>query len=500
MKRLNATMLGSLPSHIALPQYDRETRECGIVHIGVGAFHKAHQAVYTNRAITKNGGDWMIAGVSLRSSTARDELEAQNYLYSLTASGGPEEEISIVGSIKEIHVAPEDLDKALSLIARPSVHVVTLTITEKGYCLKADSGELDLEHPDIFHDLESPDTPISAIGFLGASLRNRKRANGQPITIISCDNLNENGKKLERAIKRFLQVTDPETLDWVKKNTTFPSTMVDRIVPATTAQDRDDRAARLGCLDQACVKTEAFSQWVIEQNFAGPVPDWQGAGATYVNDVHPYELAKLRLLNGPHSAIAYLGALAGHEFAHQVMDDPMLAGFIEYLMKAEIAPMLLMPAGFDLCEYTNSLRERFRNAALEHRTLQIAMDGSQKLPQRIVPILEERLAKELPVGGLLLVIAAWMAHVSGRGYPDNVPPVEDPMAGRLSSIAEAKPDSSALVMAYLQIGEIFGHRLEDKQSLLPDLITAFDAICQDAHGAIRSTMSVNRTAKYMGEE
>lgn len=454
MKRLSAENLSQLNGKAILPQYDRSDHGIGIVHIGVGAFHKAHQAIYIDDALALSGGDWMISGVSLRSSRARDELLPQDNLYSVKTSDGNHQEYRIVGAIKEMHVLIENPVEAIAHLARPEVHVATLTITEKGYCLTG-AGELDWNNEEIAHDLENPETPKSAIGYLAAGLRQRCVEKTGPLTIISCDNISGNGEKLQRALCEFLARNDNETFQWVRSNTTFPSTMVDRIVPATTDLDKKVCADALGVEDHACVKTEAFTQWVIEDKFAGPIPDWQAVGALIVDDVEPFELAKLRLLNGAHSAIAYLGLLSGHEFVHELMADPPLANFIEHLMDDEIMPMVEPPQGLDLTNYAVSLRQRFRNASLQHQTAQIAMDGSQKLPQRILPVLRQRLAADLPTERLTIVVAAWIAAMTGWGYSGAKPTVSDPMAQRIGRLANNNTDTSALVREVLGITEIF---------------------------------------------
>lgn len=497
MTRLSSETLPQLTGKAALPQYDRSKHGVGIVHIGVGAFHKAHQAVYTDDALAQNGGDWMISGVSLRSPNARDELHPQDGLYSVQANDGENERYRIIGALKEMHVLPENPEAAIAQLARRDVHVVTLTITEKGYCLTG-AGALDWNNAEIAHDLKNPENPKSAIGYLAAGLRQRAAEGAGPLTIISCDNISGNGDKLESALTDYLERSDKNVLRWVKANTSFPSTMVDRIVPATTDADRSDSAKALGIEDQACVKTEAFTQWVIEDKFAGPVPGWRDAGALIVGNVESFETAKLRLLNGAHSAIAYLGLLSGHEFVHQVMADVALADFISQLMDDEIMPEVEPPQGLDLADYAASLRQRFQNASLQHRTAQIAMDGSQKLPQRILPVIQQRLADNKPSERLIIVVAAWIAYMTGRGYEGIRPEVNDPMAERVADLTENSGDASQLVRKLLGIEEIFGSDLPQDTIFSAKLIAILEKLLEKGlKNILAETVGVSEVEKLM---
>lgn len=458
-QRLSVATLKDLPENVDRPAYDRDHHGAGIVHIGVGAFHKAHQAIYTDRVLASSGGNWMISGVSLRSPRAREELAPQDHLYTLSVRDGDGEVLQVVGALKDVRVAAENMNAALGLLAQPDIHVVTLTVTEKGYCFCPDTGQLDLTNTDVAHDLKHPEAPKTAVGFVAAGLMRRAESGGSPITVISCDNLRHNGKCVENAVLLFLERTSPETLKWCQRNARFPMSVVDRIVPATTAQDRDEIAEKLTVWDSACVKTEPFCQWIIEDNFAGPVPDWADAGALIVPDVEPYELAKLWLLNGAHSAIAYLGSLAGHELVHEAMADGALAAFIRKLMEQEIAPMVPAPQGFDVAGYTSSLRARFANPALRHRTQQIAADGSQKLPQRILPVIRKRLDQGLSCDALATVIASWMIFVSRRGTKGAATVVEDPMAEQLARVVAATSDTNTLLDNFLKLEDVFGDDL-----------------------------------------
>lgn len=472
--RLNAQTLEVLSSALQKPRYDRTSKRVGIVHLGIGAFHRAHQALYTDDAMAQLGGDWLIAGVSLRSASIRDALAPQQGLYSVGIRANDSAVRRVVGAVDRVLVAPEDPEAVIALLSAPHVHVVTLTITEKGYCLNAATGQVDFDHPDIRHDLMHPDQPRSAIGFLAAALVRRAKAH-LPINIISCENLSENGPKLRAAVMEFLDQTSTGINDWVADHVAFPATMVDRIVPATTDDDLEEAERALGVRDEAAVKTEAFSQWVIEDQFTAPRPAWEQVGALVVPNVLPYEHLKLRLLNGPHSAIAYIGALAGYDFVHQVMEQPVLRRYIGDLMTLEIAPEVEIPEGFDVSAYINDLQARFSNAALNHRTLQIAMDGSQKLPQRILPVIERRLARGQSVIGLSLAVAAWMCFVGERHYLAQVFDLSDPLADTLRS---PTPDASAeaLVDRLLAIESIFSRPLAESDVFRATLIAGVEQL------------------------
>jgi fructuronate reductase len=447
-RRLSQATLGELPPHIARPRHDRTTLQNGIVHLGLGAFHRAHQAVMTDAVLAGGDTRWGITAASLRSPATRDALAPQDGLYTLDQRGVDDRQ-SVIGSITRILVAPEDPAALVAAMAHPHTHVVSLTVTEKAYCRDPASGALDAADPAIRHDLANPQAPRSVFGFLAASLARRRAEGLAPFTVLCCDNLPANGQTVRRLLTRFATLQDRDLGAWLEDALTCPDTMVDRIVPATTDADRARVAARLGLDDAWPVIAEPFSQWVIEDRFTGPRPAWESAGATLVADVAPFETMKLRLLNGSHSALAYLGSLAGHETVADAMADPGLAAFIPRLMQAT-APTLAMPAGTDLTAYQAALLERFRNPALRHRTLQIAMDGSQKLPQRLLAPMAELLAAGRPITCHAMAVAAWMRHI-GTTTP------QDPMVETLMRLAaEAGPEPQRLVPALLGVRAIFG--------------------------------------------
>ena len=321
-ERLGSTNLNRLPAEVARPAYDRAAVQTGVVHLGIGAFHRAHQAMYFDQALACGDLRWGIVGVSLRSGAVRDQLVPQQGLYSLLVRDGEEVRVRIIGAVRDVLVAAEDPVKVVQLLAQPHVHVVTLTVTEKGYKLDPASGELLREDAQIAADLRDLSAPRTALGFLVAGLGARHRSGLRPFTVISCDNLPHNGRRLRDGVLVLARVHDAALADWITHAGAFPATMVDRIVPAPTEADRTQLAQRIGLEDRAAVSTEPFCQWVIEERFAGPVPDFAAVGAQLADDVVPWEQAKLRLLNGAHSAMAYIGGLAGIEFVHQFVTLP----------------------------------------------------------------------------------------------------------------------------------------------------------------------------------
>jgi fructuronate reductase len=450
-------VLPRLPGAIGRPAYDRSRLGVGIVHLGLGAFHRAHQAAYTDDALAREFGPWGICGVSLRGVAVRDQLAPQDCLYTLVERSAAGERLAVIGAVREVLYAPDDPAVVAARIADPAVRIVSLTVTEKGYCHDPATGLLNHGHPDIAHDLAEPVRPRSTVGMLCAGLAARRRRGAGPVTVLCCDNLPHNGRMLAGIVRSFAEAQGGGLGDWIGANASFPCTMVDRIVPATTDRDRDGAARALGCRDEGAVVAEPFRQWVIEDAFAAGRPAWERAGAEIVADVAPYETMKLRLLNGSHSALAYLGFLAGHDYIHQVMADPPFPRFMGALMDREVGPTLSVPAGVDLAGYKRSLVERFANPALGHRTRQIAMDGSQKLPQRLLGTVRDRLARGQPVHLLGLAVAAWMRYVAGtdeRGQPIEV---ADPLAPELSRIARAAAGQpAALLDGLLQVKAVFG--------------------------------------------
>ncbi|PAQ06255.1 mannitol dehydrogenase family protein [Mesorhizobium temperatum] len=418
-RRLSNSTRQALPASVAVPGYDRNHVVPGIVHLGVGAFHRAHQAAYIDDCLAAGEMDWGIVGVSLRSADTRDALAPQDGLYTLAVRSSDRESLRVVGSILSMLVAPEDPGAVLAALTDPRTSIVTLTITEKAY-LRVAGGGLDTAHPDIVHDLANPQMPRTAHGFLAESLARRRAAGIQPFTLLCCDNLPANGATLHRLLVEFAALRGTDLARHIADEVAFPSSMVDRIVPATTDADRARISGQLGVEDAWPVMTEPFCQWVVEDDFPAGRPAWERFGVTMVGDVGPFEDMKLRLLNGSHSAIAYLGLLSGFETVDRAFANPAIRQFVDGLW-AEAITTLPKDAGLDTADYTAQLAERYSNTALAHRTAQIANDGSQKLPQRIVASAMERLSAGAPPAHLMLVVAAWIAACEARGkaLPEN---------------------------------------------------------------------------------
>lgn len=427
----------------------------GIVHLGLGAFFRAHGAIYTEDAIAASGGDWGILGVSLQSPGTRDALQPQGWTYTALELGPGGPKPRHVQALQGVVVAPEDPAAVIARMADPAVKIVSLTVTEKGYCHEPATGALNLGHPDIVHDIINP-LPLSAPGLIVRALAARRAAGTAPFTAMTCDNLPNNGRVLRGVVLALAREIDPELAGWIAAEGRFPATMVDRIVPATKPEDIAEVERITGRHDAAPVIHEPFRQWVIEDDFVrGDRPDWGAAGAELVRDVTPYEHMKLRMLNGTHSALAYLGYLAGHDTIADTIADPVFARFADHLWLAEIIPVLAPPEGVALRDYARALCARYENPAIRHRTWQIAMDGSQKLPQRILGTLAESFAAGRRAPGLVLAVAAWMRYVGGvdeRGQPIEV---KDPLAGRLRALSDAAVTPQARVDALLSVREVF---------------------------------------------
>lgn len=426
----------------------------GIVHLGLGAFFRAFGCAYVTDAMAASGGDWGITGVSLRSPDTRDALRPQGWAYTLVELGPDGRPPRVITALNDVLVAPENPRAVLHAMQDPQVRIVTLTVTEKGYCHNPATGALNPDHPDIVHDLAS-DLPISAIGFITRALQARRAAGIAPFTVLTCDNLPANGKLVRAMVLDFAARIDPALADWIAQEGRFPCTMVDRITPATTATDRAWLADQTGRADAGPVMTEPFSQWAIEDDFVGGHrPDLAAAGAEMVADVTAHETMKLRMLNGTHSALAYSGYLAGHDTVAQTVADPVFARYARALW-SEIIPTVTAPSGVDLTAYADALMARYANPAIHHRTWQIAMDGSQKLPQRLLGTLRDRMDAGQGAPALCMAVAAWMRYVSGTDEAGAPIDVRDPLAARLRDAALGASEPDGKVAALLGIPEVF---------------------------------------------
>jgi fructuronate reductase len=426
----------------------------GIVHLGLGAFFRAFGCVYIADAMAVAGGDWGIVGVSLRSPTTRDALRPQGWAYNALTLDAEKPSLRRIEVLNGVLVAPEDPEAVLAAMADPAVKIVSLTVTEKGYCHQPATGELDEEHPDILHDLNNR-PPRSAIGFIVRALQRRRDLGVAPFTVLSCDNLPDNGKLARGVVQSFAQLIDPTLADWIAEHGRFPCTMVDRITPATTQTDIDNVTALTGQYDAAPVVHEPFKQWAIEDNFvAGARPTFAAAGAELVTDVRRHEEMKLRMLNGTHSALAYTGYLAGHCRISYVVADPIFAGYVKMLW-SEIIPTVDAPRGVDLNTYADDLFNRYANPAVRHLTWQIAMDGSQKLPQRLLETLRENMQAGRPTDALLLAVAAWMRYACGVDEVGRPIDVRDPKIDTIRARIAGMQTPAEIVPALLAMRSVF---------------------------------------------
>jgi fructuronate reductase len=456
LTRLTTNTLSALPATVRRPAYDRARLTPGIVHLGLGAFARAHLCEYTEDALELEFGAWSVTGASLQRPDQRDRLSPQDGLYTLLkrAPAGPE--LRIIGCVSAVLVAPENPAALIARMASSDTRIVSLTVTEKGYCHDPATGRLKADHPDIVHDLANPLSPRSAVGLIVAALKARRAAGLGPFTALSCDNLPHNGGVLRGLVRDFAALSDDGLAQWIEANGAFPATMVDRIVPATTEADIAEVAGLIGLEDAAPVIGEPFRQWAIQDVFAAGRPAWEKVGAQMVSEVAPFEFMKLRMLNGAHSSLAYLGYLAGNETVSEASGDPVFARFLEGLW-AEIIPTVPAPQGVVLGDYAQALLARFRNPAIRHRTWQIAMDGSQKLPQRLLGTIRDRLKQDAPIDHLALGVAAWMRYVAGTDEKGATIDVRDPLAVTFAEKAKvAGHNATALSRSLLGIEAIFG--------------------------------------------
>jgi fructuronate reductase len=480
--RLSPAALAALPAAVQRPAFDRSRLRVGIVHLGLGAFARAHLLACNDAALARAAADsntdadaWGVLGVSLRHADVHHALQPQQGLYTLTLRDAHGSRTQLMGSLLGVLVAPQSPAAVLQALASPDTRVVSLTVTEKGYCHDPATRRLRSDHPDIVHDLLHPQAPRSSIGF---AVHARRRAAGSGgLSLLSLDNLPANGDTLRGLVLAFAERLDAGLVAWIAAHCSFPNSMVDRIVPRGTEADRQQVAGLLGCDDAGAVVAEPYLAWAVEDRFVRGRPDWSAGGARWVPRAEPWERLKLRLLNGSHSAIAYAGVLAGWPTVDQAIAQPALRAFVQRLMTLEAAPTLAheLP-GVDLGAYAQELLQRFDNPALAHRTAQIAMDGSQKLPQRLLAPLRERLAAGLGVEHLASAVALWLLHLRGHEEAGRSIALDDPLAPALQALwreAQALDDATERARALTRFAPVFGD-LADAAPLLQALARAFE--------------------------
>jgi len=444
MTRLSRAALATLPAAVTRPGHDPASIRTGVVHFGPGAFHRAHQADVFDRVLDSDPR-WGIAAVSLRSPGTVDALKAQDGLYTLAVIDR-EPATRIIAAHSDA-VGPGEGAKLRTLLADPAVKLATSTVTEKGYCLAAD-GSLDFNHADIVHDRARPDEPASVIGWIVSGLADRRAAGAPPFAMLCCDNMTGNGGKLRAACVALAREWDAGLADWIAGEVAFPDSMVDSITPASDPAFLAKVAAELGVEDQAAVQRERFTQWVLQRFDLTDGPDLAAAGVTLTNDVQGYEQAKLRILNGAHSSLAYIGLALGHETVFEAVSDAALGAFVGRLMHEDIAGSLKPVEGLDVQSYAGAVQDRFRNPAIRHLLSQIAWDGSQKLPYRLLDTVRDRLAAGQDVARLAVPVAAWIAFLNRKAKAGET--ITDPLADVLAGAA-AGSDPAAAVLALRQV-------------------------------------------------
>lgn len=416
METLSSSSL--LPANVSQPTYNRKLLKPGIVHIGLGAFHRAHQAVFTQKAIEKTFGPWGIVAVNLRSPEPVKALQQQEGLYSVITRSADGDKAGIIGVTVDWICAAERGGDVIAYLSSPDTRIVTLTVSEKAYGLDPLTGGLDLQHSAIKADMAKPHAPVGVVGFLVEGLVRRRERGHSPFTILCCDNLPSNGHVVRRLVLEMAEQRDPELARWIAQEGKFPCSMVDRIVPAATAETRQRANSLLGVDDRLAIETEPFMQWIIEDDFISGRPAWEAGGVVFATHVEPYEKMKLRLLNGSHTLIAHLGILHDLEFVRDVMAVPEFVAKVERHMEAVVATLDPVP-GIDLPFYRKQLLDRFANPTIAHRTEQIALDTSQKLPQRILSATSETLAAGRDATTFAYVIALWIKSIQKRGDLDD---------------------------------------------------------------------------------
>jgi mannitol 2-dehydrogenase len=476
---LNQANLSRLAPDVQVPAYARQRLARSIVHIGVGGFHRAHQAVYVDDLCRDHGiTDWGVCGVGLlaHDTRIRDALHAQDCLYTLVERSAAGDRARVIGSITEFLFAPDDPDAVIEKMASGDTRIVSLTITEGGYYIDQGSGAFQEDHPDIVHDLAHPDRPTCAFGYLLEALARRRQRGMRPFTVLSCDNVQGNGDVTRKVLLRFAELRDPALKDWLAEHGAFPNCMVDRITPATTDTDRALVRETFGIEDAWPVVCEPFRQWVIEDHFCNGRPPFEKVGVQMTADVQPYETMKLRLLNASHSAMGYLGYLAGYGYIYEIMADPRFRQYILDLMNEEITPVLQAVPGVDLDEYKQTLVERFANPTVRDQATRICLDGSAKIPKFILPTIREQLARGGSVRRLSLAVASWCRFLAGTDEQGRPIEIQDPMAEALHRHAKAAGRDPR---PFLGMREIFGDDLPQSSVFVEEVSKALRHLYDD---------------------
>ncbi|AIA69813.1 probable carbohydrate oxidoreductase [Pectobacterium atrosepticum SCRI1043] len=457
---MSINKFSTLKPQVVVPRYDRSQLKTRIAHIGFGAFHRAHQAVCADKLAAEQGSDWGYCEINLIGGEQQIEaIRQQDLLWSVSEMADSGWNSRVIGvATTALHAEVEGIEAVLEALSAPDIAIVSITVTEKGYCHHPATGQLNIEHPLICHDLALPAEPRSLPGVILAAIKRRRERQLPAFSVMSCDNMPENGHVTRNVIVQLAEQQDVGLARWIEQHVTFPSTMVDRIVPAITDETLETIQGQLGVADPAGVACEPFFQWVIEDNFVNGRPAWEKTGAELVQDVLPFEEMKLRMLNGSHSFLAYLGYLAGYQHISECMQDSALVAAAHHLMLREQAPTL-RTQGVDLAAYAGALLDRYRNRALKHRTWQIAMDGSQKLPQRMLDSIRWHLANGSRFDALALGVAGWMRYVGGVDEQGQPIEISDPLKETIAETVQNSMEGESRVVALLALTAIFGEDL-----------------------------------------
>ncbi|WP_300759848.1 mannitol dehydrogenase family protein [Janthinobacterium sp.] len=455
---LNQANLAQLPAKVTAPAYARDTLVPSIVHIGVGGFYRAHQAVYLDDLLALPGhAQWGYCGVGLLPSDAamRDAMQSQDGLYTVVERSAAGDVARVIGCVGEYLYAPDDPAAVLEKLAAPSTRIVSLTITEGGYYVNQGTGEFDASHPDIVYELAHPQAPRCSFGYLLAALSLRRQRGLAPFTILSCDNLQHNGDVTRTMLLAFAALRDADLAQWLATHCSFPNSMVDRITPATTDEHRALVRDSFGIADAWPVVCEPFRQWVIEDAFPHGRPAWELVGAQMTHDVLPYEKMKLRLLNASHQALCYIGMLLGYTYAHEAMNDAGIRALVRRMMDDEVTPLLDTVAGVDLEQYKATLIERFSNPAVRDQLARIGTEGSARIPKFVLPSVREALAQGRAIKLLGFTVACWFRYLEGHDEQGNALPLNDPYAERLRALAlQGGADAGPLLSLHELFGEL----------------------------------------------
>ena len=482
--KLSLGNLDALPAGIATPKYDRGVLKAGIVHIGLGNFHRAHQAVYLDDLFgSGRDHDWAIIGAGVRDAdrVVREKLGQQDWLTTVVEREAAGSKARVIGPHIDF-IQPGDVAATLDVLSRPEIRIVSLTITEGGYYISPATQEFDSAHADILFDAKHIDAPKTVFGLIVAGLVRRRATGIAPFTVMSCDNIPGNGHVCENAVAGLAELVDPELARWIRADVAFPNSMVDRITPATTDRERATLLDKFGLQDNWPVFCEEFRQWVLEDKFPAGRPALEKVGVTFTSDVAPYELMKIRILNGGHAAISYPAALLDIHFVHQAMADPQIAAYLERLTEREIIPVVPPPPGVDLGDYQRLIARRFTNPMIEDTIPRLCFDGSNRQPKFILPTAVDRLKSGATVNGLALVSALWCRYCHGETESGKTIAPNDPNWDRLQTAAKLARANPA---AFLAMKDIFGEAAGN-----PVYVAAFsDALSKLwAHG-VRATLT-----------